>query len=101
MLFTGLGVAWHEELAVDFHVIGSVEDNLLRGDELVGGEISGRGRHGRGRTIRTERSSEHLGRMLGIGTQVRGTAAIGENYRTPLDPLGARQLAGATYRRID
>src|ERR1700691_2909823 len=101
MLFTGLGVAWHEELAVDFHVIGGVEDNLLRGDELVGGETSGRSRHGRGRTIRTERSSEHLNRMLGIGTQVGTAAAIGQNYRAPLDPLRARQLAGATYRHID
>ena len=39
MFFAGLGVAWHEELAVNFQAVGGVEDYLLRGDELVGRKV--------------------------------------------------------------
>src|SRR5271156_4874521 len=81
-LFAGLGIVRDKKLAVDLEAVGGVEDDLLRDDELVHGEIGGpslRRNHLRLLFRLLYAPHEHARRMCRVRSQVsEATVAQGD-----------------------
>src|SRR5580704_5363292 len=87
MLFAGLGVAWHKQLAVNFEAVGGVEDHLLRGDKLVGGKVGKRRSNRSSEAIGCKDRVKYLYRMGRVRTHINKVVAVGKNEGAPLDAL--------------